>query len=319
MTRLILNSCGEDREGKNRMRWIGLIVLACLTVGLMPPASARTLVVGPGEAYKLPSAAINAAHPGDVVKILPGRYVDCASLNTDHVTIEGGGATMATKICQGKAILVIGGTDDIVRDLTLTGAKAPEGNGAGIRAQGGNLTVDHVSFTDDQDGLLSGPLKGVTITIMRSRFYRDGACIKDCAHGIYAGHIKKLIVRNSVFSDIKSGHDIKSRALSTVIEHDTIRDGKHGTSSYLVDVPNGGNLLMRDDRLEKGVNTSNGGTAISIGEGGHAPAHARVLIEHVHFDNKQDRNTAFVRNFSKAKVVLRHDEMQGEVTRLASH
>jgi hypothetical protein len=297
------------------MRWMGVMILGL--VSLMPYAWGRTLTAGPGGAYALPSAAIAAAKPGDVVRIAPGHYQDCATLNADHVTIEGGGAVLASKICQGKAILVIGGRDDTVRDLTLTGATVPDGNGAGIRAQGGDLTVDHVTFTDDQDGLLAGPLKGATIAIIDSRFRRDGSCVKACAHGVYVGAIKKLIVRGSDFSDIKSGHAIKSRALSTVIENDTIRDGAHGTSSYLVDLPNGGNLLMRDDRLEKGPNSSNSGTAISIGEEGGAPDHAKIIIEHVRFHNRQDQGTTFVRNLSHATVVMRHDSLHGDVTRLA--
>lgn len=286
-------------------------VLAGFTMGLMPCAGARTLTAGPGGAYKLPSAAIAAAKPGDVVRIMPGRYRDCATLNAGRVTIEGKGAVMADRICQGKAILVIGGRDDVVRGLTLTGATVPDGNGAGIRDQSENLTVDRVTFTNDEDGILTAQMPGAILTVTGSSFRHDGACIKDCAHGIYAGHIGRLTVRGSNFSDIQTGHDIKSRARSTVLENDTITDGPDGTSSYLVDLPNGGNLLMRNDRLEKGPNASNTATAISIGEEGHAPAAAKIVIEHVRFTNDSGADTVFVRNLSHARVTLRHNSLGG--------
>jgi hypothetical protein len=42
-----------------------------------------------------------------------------------------------------------------------------------------------------------------------------------------------------------------------IIEHVTIRGGKNCSSSYLVYLLADGNLLMRDDRLENGLNSSN--------------------------------------------------------------
>ena len=53
---------------------------------------------------------------------------------------------LTDKTCQGKALLVIDGNNDAVRNLTLERARVPDGNGAGIRAEGGNLTVSGVAF-----------------------------------------------------------------------------------------------------------------------------------------------------------------------------
>lgn len=292
----------------------------CLALtGLVHPALARTLTAGSGGAFAAPSAAIAKAQPGDVVRIAPGRYRDCAVLNASNVTVEGNkpGVIMADKVCQGKAILVVNGHDDTLRNLTLTGARDADGNGAGIRAEGGSLLVDHVTFVGNQEGLLAGKMPDAVISIIDSKFVRDGTCVAACAHGVYVGAIKKLIVRGTVFRDIQTGHAIKSRAASTVIIHDTIMDGEHGTSSYLIDLPNGGNLLMRHDRLEKGVNSSNPDTAISIGEEGHAPAHARVAISHVTFTNDTGDTTTFVRNETKAPVLIKDSTLHGGVTPLA--
>lgn len=295
-----------------------LAAIFCLLLALAAPAFARTLTAGPGQAYPDPAAAIASARAGDVVKIAPGTYHECAVLNVPDLTVEGEkpGVVMTGKVCQGKAILVVNGDHDVLRDLTLSGAVDPDGNGAGVRAEGGSLTVDHVTFTHDQDGILAAKMPNAVITITSSRFTHDGACVHACAHGIYIGPIRKVIVRNSVFRDIRTGHAIKSRAASTVIIHDRIMDGERGTSSYLVDLPNGGNLLMRDDRLEKGVLSSNSATAISIGEEGNAPAHARVEISHVTFTNETGDDTAFVRNKTRVPVLIKDSTLQGGGTPL---
>ena len=46
------------------------------------------------------------------------------------------------------------------------------------------------------------------------------------------------------------------------------RDGADGTSSYEIEAPNGGALMVRGNRIEKGPKTGNQETAISIGAEG---------------------------------------------------
>jgi hypothetical protein len=63
-----------------------------------------------------------------------------------------------------------------------------------------------------------------------------------------------------------------------VIDHDIV-DGPEGNSSYLVDVLNGGNLLMQGSRLQKGRLSENSDTAVAIGFEGvmhpHKTGHPR--------------------------------------------
>jgi hypothetical protein len=201
-----------------------------------------------------PGEAIAQARPGETISIAPGVYHDCAVEHTNHVTIAGArpGVVFSGKTCAGKAILVIGGNDVTVRNLTLEHARAPAHNGAGIRAEGGDLTVDHVRFLDNEDGILSAPDPEAVIRIRDSDFEGNGKCEGDCAHGIYMGRIAELDVTNSRFFDQHIGHHIKSRALKTVLIGNTIEDGPHGTASYEVDIPSGGSLIMRDNTLKKG-------------------------------------------------------------------
>src|SRR4051794_14100096 len=114
---------------------ITLLVILPVTVPYASPASSAALRVGPGQTYATPSAAVAAARDGDTVEILPGTYYDCAVVRQNKLTIQGAGpdAILTDTTCQGKALLVIDGSDVTVRGLTLQRARVPDGNGAGIR------------------------------------------------------------------------------------------------------------------------------------------------------------------------------------------
>jgi pectate lyase len=122
------------------------------------PASARTLEVGPGKQFAQPSQAAAVAQDGDRVVIAPGQYFDCAVWRQNNLTVEGmstQNAVITDKTCQGKALFVIPGSNVTVRNLTLTRARVPDGNGAGIRVEGRNLLVEQVRFVDNQNGILA--------------------------------------------------------------------------------------------------------------------------------------------------------------------
>ena len=165
------------------------VCLLGVSVGISS-ALARTLEVGPGKAYAKPSAAVAAASDGDRILILPGQYFDCAVVSASHLSIEGvgdaAGVVLTDKTCQGKALLVIEGNDDTIRNLTVTRARVADGNGAGIRAEGGNLTIEGVRFVNNQDGILTAGKPDMVLTVRHSFFEKNGVCGDYCAHAIYA-------------------------------------------------------------------------------------------------------------------------------------
>ena len=67
--------------------------------------------------------------------------------------------------CAGKGLLIIDAPDVTVRNLTLQRARVPDGNGAGIRMEGGNLTVDGVHFVNNQNGILTAADPSWTLTV----------------------------------------------------------------------------------------------------------------------------------------------------------
>ena len=291
------------------MRWLVLLLL------LAAPARAAVLHVGAGHPFGLPSQAIAAAHPGDTVAIDPGSYRDCAVVHAAGLTIvgTGPGVVLAGVSCAGKGILVVDAPDVTVRNLTLRGAAVPDGNGSGIRAENGNLTVVGVRFLDDQDGILAAPNPHAVLRVTDSLFRRDGTCANagGCAHGIYAGAILRLVVTQSRFLETHEGHSIKSRAFATVVRDCVIEDGPRGTSSYQIDVPNGGDVRITGNRLEKGPLTQNPGTAIDIGEEGITHPTRHILVRGNVFRNDTGLRTVFVRNLTQAKAVLRGNRFLG--------
>jgi hypothetical protein len=295
-----------------------MVLVACCSGAATGGVHAHTLTVGPGKSYTNPSDAIRAADDGDTVVIDPGTYFDCAIVRANNLTIEGaqhdGSAILTDKTCQGKALLVIAGHDVTVRNLTLQRARVPDHNGAGIRTEGKNLTVDGVHFLNNEDGIMGGG-PGSTVIVRNSEFLRNGACTGSCAHGIYVGNIDLLRVEHSRFFETKHAHHIKSRARRTEVLDSDIQDGPEGTASYLIDVSNGGSTVVKNCILEKGPHNENHTAAIRIGAEGVTQPTDEITIENNHFTN-DGPPTIFVDNLTATEAVLKHNTMTGPITKL---
>ena len=300
-------------------QWLAACGLAALLTGCANgPSDARVLNVGPAQQYNLPSQAAAVARQGDTIRIAPGEYTDCAVWRANRLTIEGigNGAVIANKSCAGKAIFVIDGNDVTVRNLAFEHAEVADHNGAGIRAEGRNLIVEHSRFIDNENGILGNTVPGSTVRISDSEFRGNGKCQPQCAHGIYINAVDKLEVERSRFIDQHVGHHIKSRALNTVLVGNDISDGPNGNSSYLVDVPNGGNLLIQGNRFEKGPHSENDDTAIAIGFEKVTHPSTSLVVRGNSFTNDMQKPTAFVHNRTLTPAVLSGNHLQGDVTPL---
>jgi hypothetical protein len=299
------------------MNWTRMALLAA-SISAPWCASAKVLEVGPDKQYKQPSEAIAAAANGDDVRISPGQYFDCAIVKQNSLIIEGVGpdVILTDKTCAGKALLVIDGNDVTVRNLTLQRARVPDRNGAGIRAEGGDLTIDNARFINNENGILSSDNPAATVRITGSSFIGNGKCNGACSHGVYFGHIKLLHVDHTHFFDTHEGHNIKSRALRTEIFDCDIEDGPDGTSSYLIEAPNGGSLIVERNKMEKGKGTQNQANTIMIGSEGVTQPTSEIVIRGNNFTNDQDRPTTFVTNRTATPAEISGNVFKGQVTPL---
>jgi hypothetical protein len=282
-------------------------------------AQLRTLEVGEGRPFPTLREAAAAQRDGDRILIGPGLHQGCAVWTANDLLIEGFGpdkTVIADRPCQGKGLFVTRGNNITVRNLTLARAMVPDRNGAGIRAEGGDLTVENVLFEDNENGILSGPSATARITIRNSRFLRNGVCAPSCAHGIYIGNIAALVVERSVFREQNIGHHIKSRARATTVLDTEIDDGVEGTASYEIDLPHGGVALIKGNRMRKGPRTDNAEAAIMIGAEGSMHPSQRLVVEDNVFRNDGPKVAAFVENRTGAPVVMRGNRLTGAVVPL---
>jgi hypothetical protein len=280
-------------------------------------AYAATLEVGPGKKYSTPSQAISAAKAGDHVLIAAGEYLDCALIAAPNVVIEGAGqgkTTLTDKACDGKAILVASADNITVRNLTLSRARVPDGNGAGIRAEGGSLTVDHVDFTNNQDGILAANLPQASIIIRDSSFVGNGGCEGSCAHGVYVNGLKLLRVERTTFEGTKQGHNIKSRAERTEVIGCNITDGPAGSSSYAIEIPNGGAVVVRDSQIEKGPKSENHTAAVMIGSEGISQKTPEITLTNNSFKVDGNYSSFLVVNLSATDAMLKGNKLLGNNT-----
>jgi len=294
-----------------------ILSLALLPLFAQAPEAA-VLDAGAGKPFRTPSAAIARAKDGDTVRVAPGVYEDCATIKQNKFTLEGSGGevTMRGRTCDGKAILIVQGSGVTVRGLTLADAKVANGNGAGIRAEGAALLVENTHFVDNENGILGANDPKVSIQVVDSVFVGNGQCRPDCAHGIYAGHSASLRVERSKFFRQNEGHHIKSRAAVTEIVECQIADGPLGTASVLIDIPNGGTVLIEKNQLLKGPMASNQANTIMISAEGEDNPRGPIVIRDNRFVNAMPRGTSFVHNFGLAPVQLIGNVLTGPVTPL---
>ena len=241
-----------------------------------------TLNVGSGQKYTTIQAAVAASSSGDTIHVHAGTYIDDFINITHDLTVQAvGGAVNLVATVQppnGKAYIDEGGSGVSVTldGLTISGVTVPDGNGAAIRYEGGSLVLNNDTVMNNEEGLLSAPDPSGTITINNSTFSNNG--IGDgYTHNIYVGAIGQLKVMGSTITAAVVGHDIKSRAASTIITGNTITDGPSGSASYEIDLPNGGNAVISNNTIEKGTNASNP-IAISYGEEGVSYASNSLVV-----------------------------------------
>lgn len=259
-----------------------LLALTGLPATAAPPADAprapRTWRVGPDRSLTAPSAAAAVAGDGDTVLIDAGTYVgDAATWTQDDLTLRGVGGLARLRAggasAQGKAIWVIAGDRTRVDRIELSGAVVPDGNGAGIRQEGDDLTVTRSRFRDNQNGILTGAAPASDIVIRRSRFVGNGAG-DGYTHNLYVGDVRSLTVTGSLFAGADVGHELKSRAARTSIVGNRITD-RGATASYSIDLPNGGRALVAGNTIIQGPRSENP-TLVSYGAEGFG-AHDRTL------------------------------------------
>jgi hypothetical protein len=250
---------------------------------------ATVLRVGPARPYATVQAAAAAADDGAVIEIDARTYDnDVVVWNQNNLTVRGVGGRphiRATAEIQyasgdplknGKGLWVVYGANMRVENIELSGARVADHNGAGIRGHGRNLTICNSSVHDSENGFL-GAANG-RLTIEYSTFFSNGAG-DGYTHNVYVDGGSKpgdqLIFRHNNTYGVRVGHLLKTRARENYILYNRLADEQTGTSSYNIDVPEGGltyvigNLIQQSSLTENATMVAYGAERLALGRTHH--------------------------------------------------
>lgn len=293
-----------------------LIALASTSI-----VSADTLYVGVNEKYKSIDEVQHVVEDGDTIEIVPGVYRDCAVFEASNITVrpkgwpdQKGKVRFQDVACEEKAIFVIIGNDVLVEGIEFVHARVPDRNGAGIRFDGINITINDSYFLNNEFGFFASPSRESEVIIRRSVFELNGKELPRWGHGIYDDGAKILRVIDSLFIKQKTGHHIKSRASYTEVIGNEISDGMDGNASYAIDISNGGSVLIENNIIQKGPLSDNKTTAICIAcEGGRNETKS-IVVKNNKFINDTSRSVVFLRNLTSTEETLENNTLKGGKT-----
>ncbi|HJU40256.1 MAG TPA: right-handed parallel beta-helix repeat-containing protein [Tahibacter sp.] len=288
------------------------LVLAAAAV--VPSQSlAQTLTVGPGQMYPTPCAAVAAATAGSTILIdAAGNYDgNVCAWSTSGLTLRGVNGRpridAAGNHAQGKAIWVIAGNDTTIENIELSGCRVPDGNGAGIRQEGRNLTLRRMYFHDNENGILAGDKSGSTILIEHSEFARNGAGDGQ-THNLYVNHVDTLIFRYNWSHGASVGHLLKSRARQNFVLYNRMTGEAGGTESYEINLPSGGTSYVIGNVLQQPSTSQNGAMLDYLSEPGSANPDDRLFVVNNTFVNNRSAGTFVQAGASTAtSAVLRNN------------
>jgi len=227
-----------------------LACFAWLGLGLGMLARAETLLVGPDGAQQRLEDALRMARDGDVIEVLPGNYRGVRLvLDNRRLTLRGVGDKKPVFDGEGKptaayALLMVRGGEVLLENIEFRGARANDGEGAGVRLEGGRLKLKACAFYDNENSLVTTADDKAEVEIENTQFGQAPQVEGGLHHLLNIGRIAKLSVTGSRFQAGFEGHMIKSRARETDIRYSFIHDGGAGASSYEIDLPLGGLVTL---------------------------------------------------------------------------
>jgi hypothetical protein len=320
-----------------------LIVLLSLTA----TANATTWNVGPTRTYKTPCAVSTLVANGDTVSIDysastgpgVGYYDDTCQWNASNLSLIGvlnsngarpvlnaAGLTDTSRtghIADRQGIWVFTGSNVTVENMEFENAavsNADGANGAGFRSSGVNLTVLNSYLHNNQDGLLESNIAGSNIVIENSEFYQNGVSDKKLTngygftHNLYIGHCASLTFEYNYTHASNVGHLLKTRAAVNTILYNKITQ-ENGTSSYDIDIPNGGTSYVIGNEVEKGPNAGNPALLSYFEEGANANNPGQDLyVQNNTFVNQLGSGTFVIDDSTSVAALLENNIWYGTGT-----
>ena len=245
--------------------------------------NAKQFLVGPSRTYTKPSQVASLVNDNDTIYIEAATYSnDAVKWTKKHLKIIGlvnnGNRPIlqySGDIPNGKGIFVFelnGAADDpYIENLVFDGAQVSDANGAngaGIRFQACNLTVNHCKFLNCQNGILEGnsAVNSSNVTLINSEFFNNGYQLPNdptysgYEHNIYIGaSTDTLLVQNCYFHQPRGqANSLKTRAQRNFILNNFI-DEASGYGSWELNIAQGGLCIIMGNVIIQGNASSNRG------------------------------------------------------------
>jgi hypothetical protein len=209
-----------------------------------------------GTGFTNISAAVSTLKPGDELLIAEGIYNTPFTINKNDITLTGVGHVVFQRgVASGKGFILSKGNNLTINNIECRDITVRDGNGACVRQEGVNLTLNHVFFHSSQEGVLETASQAGMIRIVNSRFERLG--YNGQAHGVYTNKASVYIEQSLFIAAKNQGHAIKVRGKKLTIDKSIIVS-LSADDSRLIDMSNGGELLVVNSLLGQGPNSVNG-------------------------------------------------------------
>jgi hypothetical protein len=268
-----------------RLPILAAIVLIAAPATAQQQRTAPFVIAETGQGFAHLDDAVNAVRDGTAtILIAPGTYRECTVQTGGKITfkaVQPGTAIFENQVCEEKAAFVLRGRGSAVDGIVFRGFAVPDGNGAGIRIEMGDLTVTNSMFLDSQEGILGGGHETVRrITIDRSTFAGLGQCeTENCSHSIYLAVDGDVIVSNSRFERGTGGHYVKLRARRVTITSNSFDDSKGNKTNYMIDLSEGGTGAIVGNTFVQGPRKENSSGLIVVAAEGRTYPSSGLRIE----------------------------------------
>ncbi|WP_262693863.1 right-handed parallel beta-helix repeat-containing protein [Kordiimonas aquimaris] len=270
-----------------------LLVFTFLSFSVMPASAQGKAIYADGVLMATLQDAFDAVKPGGTIRIEPGIYKEGGELKKGHdgvLIIGAPGVVFDGVAVKGKAAFVIQSDNVTIESIACKNIRVRSKNGACVRMESANLTLKDVDFSHSENGILTWN-KVNKLLIEDSIFEYNGKGGQ--AHGMYITGGKQLIVRRSrILNSKNNGHGIKSRAEITLVEN-TVVASLEGDDSYLIDAPDGGEVIVRNSLLVEGANTVNWHLLTFGPESRKYPENSFKLEKNVIISDREGGSTLF--------------------------
>ena len=237
---------------------------------LNPAGGPANLMVGRGQTYASPCAALTAAADGSTISIdAAGTYAgDVCTVAANNITVKGiHGRPLinAAGLNSGGAAWLFQGNNITLDTVEVAGAASAGHNAAAILMTGRNLSVLNSSIHDNQAGLVTGASANSQILIQATEFNHNGFG-DGLTHNIDVNSAARFTMQYSYSHNANAGDLVKTQASENYLLFNRLTS-EQGTTSSEVDLTHGGRSFLIGNLIEKGSSDSDS-TAVGYMLGG---------------------------------------------------